>query len=85
MSNSYVHSIFTLLLIKSFFEKNKSLRAASESMMYFGLELPLKIVYHTKSTWFMCPATSMSRNICKYFVITGKQWLKLNFQLSLKI
>ena len=31
LSYLYVHSIFTLLLIKQIFEKNKSLRAASKS------------------------------------------------------
>lgn len=34
-SNPDVHSIFTLLLMKPFFEKNKSSRATSESRVQF--------------------------------------------------
>ena len=35
MSNPYVHSTFTLLLIKQIFEKNKSSKGASESRTQF--------------------------------------------------
>ena len=35
LKNPYVHSMFILLLIKNFFEKNKSLRAAYKHWMHF--------------------------------------------------
>ena len=39
LSNPYVHSMYTLLLIKEIFEKNKSLRAASKCQMNFWLRI----------------------------------------------
>ena len=43
-NNSYVYSIFTLLLIKNFFERNKSLRAEPKVGGSFALELPLEML-----------------------------------------
>ena len=39
LTSSYVHGLFTVVLMKQIFEKNKSLRAASESWTQFKPEI----------------------------------------------
>ena len=51
MNNPYVHNIFTMLLIKQIFEKNKSLRVASKSRMRFWPRITPGVVKGQKMTW----------------------------------
>ena len=83
MSNHYVHSIFTLPLIKQIFEKNKSLRAASKSRTQVWLT--------STPDWFLydrdlCHERFNLRHMSIFLSKTKKQWCiskQSPFQLKL--